>query len=142
MKYIGHSGSVNSIAFHPTEHYACTTSGDTTAHVWRCTLNPSSLQRQWSCSNSAAEKTVSSFLCYNTYTQKSYHLQCRKRGGERCSSDPVIKNTVCQVLKDLATVLPPSFLVSFPGSSALECNIEVVHAERAWYLFSREKGQR
>ena len=74
MKYVGHSGAVNSIAFHPTEHYACTTSGDTTAHVWRCTLNPSSLQRQWSCSNSAAEKTVSIFSCYNTYTQKSYHL--------------------------------------------------------------------
>ena len=70
MKYVGHSGSVNSIAFHPTEHYACTTSGDTTAHVWRCTMNPSSLQRQWSCSNSATEKTVSSFSCY-MYTKKS-----------------------------------------------------------------------
>ena len=110
MKYVGHSGSVNSIAFHPTEHYACTTSGDTTAHVWRCTMNLSSLQRQWSCSNSATEKTVSSFSCYNTYTQKSYHLQCRKCGEERCSSDPVIKCTVCQVLKDLATVFPPPFL--------------------------------
>ena len=107
MKYVGHSGSVNSIAFHPTEHYACTTSGDTTAHVWRCKMNPSSLQRQWSCSNSAAEKTVSSFSCYNMYTQKSYQLQCRKCE-ERCSSDRVIKCT--EVLKDLATVLPPPFL--------------------------------
>ena len=112
MKYVGHSGSVNSIAFHPTEHYACTTSGDTTAHIWRCKMDPSSLQRQWSCSNSAAEKTVSIFSCYNTYTQKSHHLQCRKCGGERCSSDAVIKHTVCQVLKDLATVLPPPFLPS------------------------------
>ena len=68
MKYVGHSGSVNSIAFHPNEHYACTTSGDTTAHVWRCTMNPASLQRQWSSSNSAAEKTVSSFSCYRLIT--------------------------------------------------------------------------
>ena len=35
---------------------------------------------------------------------------------------------------------PP--LASFPGSSAPERNIEVLHAERAWYLFSREHHQR
>ncbi len=81
MKYVGHSGSVNSIAFHPTEHYACTTSGDTTACVWRCTMNPAFLQRQWSSSNSAAEKTVSSFLIRNLFTV--YLLQCRKCGVER-----------------------------------------------------------
>ena len=33
-------------------------------------------------------------------------------------------------------------LASFPGSSAPEREIEVVHAERAWYLFSRENPQR
>ena len=33
-------------------------------------------------------------------------------------------------------------LASFPGSSALKCEIEVVHAERAWYFFSREHPQR
>ena len=33
-------------------------------------------------------------------------------------------------------------LASFPGSSAPERDIEVVHAERAWYLFSREHRQR
>ena len=31
-----------------------------------------------------------------------------------------------------------SLLASFPGSSALEREIELVHAERAWYFFSRE----
>ena len=36
----------------------------------------------------------------------------------------------------------PVKLASFPGSSAPERDIEVVHAERAWYLFSREKGQK
>ena len=34
------------------------------------------------------------------------------------------------------------YLASFPGSSALEREIEFIHAERAWYLFSREKHQR
>ena len=33
-------------------------------------------------------------------------------------------------------------LASFPGSSAPEQEIEFIHAERAWYLFSREKHQR
>ena len=47
-----------------------------------------------------------------TYTQKSDHLKCRKCGEERCSSDPVIKHTVCQILKDLATVHPSPFLLS------------------------------
>ena len=106
MKYIGHSGSVNSIAFHPAEHYACTTSGDTTAHVWRCTMNPTSLQRQWSSSNSAAEKTVSSFSLDKTLADKSYHLQCGKcgrRNRKRCSSDPVINHTICQVWKDFSS---------------------------------------
>ena len=35
-----------------------------------------------------------------------------------------------------------SHVASFPGSSAPEHDIEVVHAERAWYLFSRENPQR
>ena len=30
-------------------------------------------------------------------------------------------------------------LASFPGSSALECEIEVVQVERAWYFFSLEQ---
>ena len=29
-------------------------------------------------------------------------------------------------------------MASFPGSSAPEREIELVHAERAWYFFSRE----
>ena len=33
-------------------------------------------------------------------------------------------------------------IASFPGSSAPERDIEVVHAERACYLFSREHHQR
>ena len=34
-----------------------------------------------------------------------------------------------------STVIP----ASFPGSSAPEQEIELIHAERAWYIFSREK---
>eukprot|EP00042_Codosiga_hollandica_P025139 m.109729 g.109729 ORF g.109729 m.109729 type:complete len:453 (+) comp51780_c0_seq2:2794-4152(+) len=33
--YAGHTGSVNSIAFHATQFLACTASGDSTAHVWK-----------------------------------------------------------------------------------------------------------
>ena len=33
-------------------------------------------------------------------------------------------------------------LASFPGSSTPEREIELVHAERDWYFFSREHHQR
>ena len=33
-------------------------------------------------------------------------------------------------------------IASFPDSSAPEWEIELVHAERAWYFFSREHRQR
>ena len=33
-------------------------------------------------------------------------------------------------------------IASFPGSSAPEREIEFIHAERAWYFFSRENPQR
>ena len=36
----------------------------------------------------------------------------------------------------------PDSIASFPGSSAPEREIELVHAERAWYFFSRENPQR
>uniref|UniRef100_A0A8C4WW67 WD repeat-containing protein 37 n=1 Tax=Eptatretus burgeri TaxID=7764 RepID=A0A8C4WW67_EPTBU len=35
LKYLGHSGSVNSIKFHPTDQLCLTASGDHSAHVWR-----------------------------------------------------------------------------------------------------------
>ena len=33
--YLGHSGSVNSIRFHPKERLVCTASGDRTCHLWK-----------------------------------------------------------------------------------------------------------
>lgn len=43
MVYSGHSGSVNSVRFHPTQSIVCTTSGDRTCHIWKPldTPNPS-----------------------------------------------------------------------------------------------------
>lgn len=35
LQYIGHSGSVNSIKFHPTKELVLTGSGDATAHIWQ-----------------------------------------------------------------------------------------------------------
>ncbi|GBP03911.1 WD repeat-containing protein 37 [Eumeta japonica] len=39
LQYTGHSGSVNSIRFHPCRDIALTSSGDTTAHVWQAAVN-------------------------------------------------------------------------------------------------------
>ena len=39
LKYVGHSGSVNSISFHPHEPLACTASGDAATHVWNCSVS-------------------------------------------------------------------------------------------------------
>ncbi|QQP50469.1 Putative microtubule binding protein ytm1 [Caligus rogercresseyi] len=34
--YVGHSGSVNSLSFHPSNNLVLTASGDGSAHIWRC----------------------------------------------------------------------------------------------------------
>ena len=39
LQYQGHTGSVNSLRFHPTKELALTTSGDGTAHIWQCAVN-------------------------------------------------------------------------------------------------------
>jgi len=39
LEYQGHSGSVNSIRFHPSKELVLTSSGDGTAHIWQCTVN-------------------------------------------------------------------------------------------------------
>ncbi|CAH0728335.1 unnamed protein product, partial [Brenthis ino] len=39
LQYTGHSGSVNSIKFHPSRDIALTSSGDNTAHVWQAAVN-------------------------------------------------------------------------------------------------------
>merc|ERR1712241_84615 len=41
--YVGHTGSVNSIAFHPTQDWALTASGDGTAHIWKAAVVPERL---------------------------------------------------------------------------------------------------
>lgn len=39
LQYLGHSGSVNSLRFHPTQDLVLTSSGDQTAHVWKAQVN-------------------------------------------------------------------------------------------------------
>ncbi|KAJ2953293.1 hypothetical protein O0L34_g877 [Tuta absoluta] len=39
LQYTGHSGSVNSIRFHPNRDIALTSSGDNSAHVWQAAVN-------------------------------------------------------------------------------------------------------
>lgn len=39
LQYTGHSGSVNSVRFHPTRDLVLTSSGDCSAHVWQAAVN-------------------------------------------------------------------------------------------------------
>jgi WD40 repeat protein len=35
LQYVGHSGSVNSIRFHPSQDLVVTASGDQKVHIWK-----------------------------------------------------------------------------------------------------------
>ena len=61
LKYCGHSGSVNSLSFHPHEPLACTGSGDTSAHIWNCSV---SIPRQRN--STVMEKLVQTVPYYYT----------------------------------------------------------------------------
>ena len=39
LQYKGHSGSVNSVRFHPNKELVLTASGDSTAHIWQCAVH-------------------------------------------------------------------------------------------------------
>ncbi len=47
-KYVGHSGSVNALSFHPHENLACTASGDSSVHIWKYHVSSSHRQRSGS----------------------------------------------------------------------------------------------
>ncbi|XP_015109231.1 WD repeat-containing protein 37 [Diachasma alloeum] len=46
LQYIGHTGSVNSVRFHPTIDLALTSSGDCSAHIWQAAVNWDAPMRQ------------------------------------------------------------------------------------------------
>ncbi len=39
LHYTGHSGSVNSLRFHPNKELVLTASGDSTVHIWQCAVH-------------------------------------------------------------------------------------------------------
>lgn len=39
LQYTGHSGSVNSIRYHPSKDLVLTASGDQTVHIWQSAVN-------------------------------------------------------------------------------------------------------
>lgn len=39
LQYTGHSGSVNSIRFHPNKDLTLTSSGDQSVHIWQSAVN-------------------------------------------------------------------------------------------------------
>ncbi|XP_050693096.1 WD repeat-containing protein 37-like [Eriocheir sinensis] len=44
LQYTAHSGSVNSVKFHPTQDLILTASGDHTAHIWQAVITPDQLR--------------------------------------------------------------------------------------------------
>jgi WD repeat-containing protein 37 len=46
LKYEGHTGSVNSIKFHPSKDIMLSSSGDNTAHIWQGAVNYESSSRR------------------------------------------------------------------------------------------------
>jgi len=57
LQYVGHTGSVNSIRFHPSQDLALTSSGDGTAHLWRAVVSlPSNLELINKCQSSGEEE--------------------------------------------------------------------------------------
>lgn len=49
LQYTGHSGSVNSVRFHPTRELVLTASGDHTAHVWQAAVSHEHLVSTTTC---------------------------------------------------------------------------------------------
>ncbi|XP_014666900.1 PREDICTED: WD repeat-containing protein 37-like [Priapulus caudatus] len=45
LQYMGHTGSVNSIKFHPYNQLVVTASGDNTAHIWMAAVTPSNQEK-------------------------------------------------------------------------------------------------
>ena len=39
LQYTGHTGSVNSLRFHPNKDLVVTASGDGTVHIWQCAVH-------------------------------------------------------------------------------------------------------
>ncbi len=57
LTYLGHSGSVNAISFHPAQDLALTGSGDGTAHVWKASALPDDIRGDRSSEESGAESS-------------------------------------------------------------------------------------
>ena len=76
--YAGHTGSVNGIAFHPTQDLVLTCSGDATGHVWQASeethaCTPSTIQttlngRTWS--ENVTRYIGRIFLCWKVKPKK------------------------------------------------------------------------
>ncbi|CAI8039990.1 WD repeat-containing protein 37 [Geodia barretti] len=45
LKYIGHTGSVNGLSFHPRDTLCCSVAGDSSAHIWKYSSGTHARQR-------------------------------------------------------------------------------------------------
>lgn len=65
---IGHSGSVNSVRFHPTKELALTSSGDNCAHIWQAAVDWDFPKRQASAEELSAlssDRNISGIIAMN-----------------------------------------------------------------------------
>lgn len=66
--FAGHSGSVNSVRFHPTKELALTSSGDSSAHVWQAAVDWDLPKRQNSSedlSGLSSDRNISGVITMN-----------------------------------------------------------------------------
>jgi len=74
LQYQGHSGSVNSIRFHPNKELVLTASGDGTAHIWQCAVNLFNEANRVGSSEDELDPTEREFLDGHDYSEDSSHV--------------------------------------------------------------------
>ncbi len=96
QQYCGHTGSVNSIRFHPkfftdATNLILTASGDSEAHIWQCVLSPE---------NNSLESTSEVFLNYNNCYSFATN-QANNNNHQPGLSSPTLSNRQTSITSNL-----------------------------------------
>ncbi|XP_050523961.1 WD repeat-containing protein 37 [Daktulosphaira vitifoliae] len=73
LQYVGHSGSINSIKFHPSKDLALTSSGDQSTHIWQAAVNLDILRDRESDDTEAEDDRVVPVLRTPSCTFTGHH---------------------------------------------------------------------
>ncbi|XP_043273698.1 WD repeat-containing protein 37 [Venturia canescens] len=119
LQYIGHSGSVNSVRFHPTRDLALTASGDGSAHVWQASVNWDIPKRQSSSEDlSNPDRTPTNALC----------------SGDEFEEAPTLRTPVRELIGHSGVVVSADWL---PGAEQLV----TASWDRTANLYDAETGE-